>query len=72
MQVQRRFRKKFRALALNVHPDHNSSHSAEEEFILLTDALDMLLGKTYANDSKTLKRRGVLKKIDLNVQRRRE
>ncbi len=50
-------RKKFRALALKVHPDHNSSHSAEEEFILLTEAHDMLLGKTSLTN-KNIKTKG--------------
>lgn len=50
---EKEIRKKFRALALKVHPDHNNSHSAEEEFILLTEAHDMLLGKNSLTNKNT-------------------
>ncbi|MCH2230247.1 MAG: J domain-containing protein [Crocinitomicaceae bacterium] len=43
--TDKEIRKQYRLLALKVHPDHNSSPAAEEEFIRLTEAQDILLGK---------------------------
>lgn len=45
---EKQIRKQYRLLALKVHPDQNNSPEAEEQFIRLTEAHDILLGKKKA------------------------
>ena len=49
---EKEIRKKYRMLALKVHPDQNDSPVAKEEFIKLTEAHDILIGKIDSPVSK--------------------
>jgi hypothetical protein len=52
---EKEIRKKYRTLALKLHPDQNDSPVAKEEFIRLTEAHDILLGKIDPPFKKAVK-----------------
>lgn len=45
---QDEIKKKYRKLAMHIHPDRNQSPKAKEEFLQLTDAYEILIGKKPA------------------------
>ena len=45
---QDEIKKKYRKLAMRIHPDRNPSPKAKEEFLQLTDAYEILIGKKPA------------------------
>jgi DnaJ domain len=51
---EREIRKKYRLLAMKFHPDRNPDPLAEEVFIRLTDAYEVLLGKRSPDGKSTV------------------
>ena len=51
--TEQEVRKKYRQLVMQFHPDRNDSPNAEEKFILITEAYDVLLGKKPIPGSHT-------------------
>lgn len=43
--TEQEVRKKYRQLVMQFHPDRNNAPNAQEKFILITEAYDVLLGK---------------------------
>jgi len=51
-------RRQFRKLAMKYHPDKNQSEGAQEEFLKITEAYEILTGKRKIENSRESKRTG--------------